>query len=172
MKTLRHKCKIVLSIFVSILLMVVSISASLAEGEIKTLTATLIEDQISLNVNVAVNGELPEDATLKVTKVTNKDEHYDDYEKALKAQADQDHYLNNAYSIYDYALMSHDQKIALPAEATITMTYSQPYAPAIATNEGEVSLYRLSSPIKNLRCRKTKSSTSSGPCTRSWESVW
>ncbi len=150
MKTLRHKCKIVLSIFVSILLMVVSISASLAEGEIKTLTATLIEDQISLNVNVAVNGELPEDATLKVTKVTNKDEHYADYEKALKAQADQDHYLNNAYSIYDYALMSHDQKIALPAEATITMTYSQPYAPAIATNEGEVSLYRLSSPIKNL----------------------
>lgn len=150
MKTLRHKCKIVLSIFVSILLMVVSISASLAEGEIKTLTATLIEDQISLNVNVAVNGELPEDATLKVTKVTNKDEHYADYEKALKAQADQDHYLNNAYSIYDYALMSHDQKIALPAEATITMTYSQPYAPAIATNEDEVSLYRLSSPIKDL----------------------
>lgn len=150
MKTLRHKCKIVLSIFVSILLMVVSISASLAEGEIKTLTATLIEDQISLNVNVAVNGELPEDATLKVTKVTNKDEHYTDYEKALKAQADQDHYLNNAYSIYDYALMSHDQKIALPAEATITMTYSQPYAPAIATNEDEVSLYRLSSSIKDL----------------------
>ncbi|MDD6349979.1 DUF7601 domain-containing protein [Intestinibaculum porci] len=150
MKTLRHKCKIVLSIFVSILLMVVSISASLAEGEIKTLTATLIEDQISLNVNVAVNGELPEDATLKVTKVTNKDEHYIDYEKALKAQADQDHYLNNAYSIYNYALMSHDQKIALPAEATITMTYSQPYAPAIATNEDEVSLYRLSSPIKDL----------------------
>lgn len=150
MKTLRHKCKIVLSIFVSILLMVVSISASLAEGEIKTLTAILIEDQISLNVNVAVNGELPEDAALKVTKVTNKDEHYADYEKALKAQADQDHYLNNAYSIYDYALMSHDQKIALPAEATITMTYSQPYAPAMATNEDEVSLYRLSSPIKDL----------------------
>ncbi|MGM9953678.1 MAG: hypothetical protein ACI32Q_09895 [Intestinibaculum porci] len=150
METLRHKCKIVLSIFVSLFLMVVSISASLAEGEVKTLTATLIEDQITLNVNATVNGELPEDATLKVTKITNKDEHYADYEKALKAQADQDHYLNNAYSIYDYAFMSHDQEIALPAEATITMTYSKPYAPANATNEDEVSLYRLSSQMKDL----------------------
>lgn len=163
MKKLRHKCKVTLSLFVTMLLVIGSVTASLATDEnssAKAYSATLTEDQITLTLNAVVNGDLPDDTKLTVKKVTSNESEYKGLEKKLSNQATEDHYINNGSSIYDYAFVSENKEVTPTGDVTLTMTYSQAYAPSGATNEDEVSLFKLSSPVVNLaKDTKTKITT-------------
>ena len=163
MKKLRHKCKVTLSLFVTMLLVIGSVTASLATDEnssAKAYSATLTDDQITLTLNAVVNGDLPDDTKLTVKKVTSNESEYKGLEKKLSNQATEDHYINNGSSIYDYAFVSENKEVTPTGDVTLTMTYSQAYAPSGATNEDEVSLFKLSSPVVNLaKDTKTKITT-------------
>lgn len=153
MKKLRHKCKIILSLFVTLLLVVVSVNASLAEGEnsnVKTLSTTLSENNITLTFSAIVDASIPEDTTLNVKKVIDTDSSYKDLETKLNDQADKDHYINTAFSLYDYTFTSNNQEVTPSGDVTITMAYNQAYAPASITNDDELALMRLSDPIVNF----------------------